>query len=263
MASRSAILERLWHEQPAKMADGRLVGLCRALRGWRADLDALMSWSPRPDRHPHDWYVEQAWVTEALLDAPEFCDDDLGAWHGYDCYLDPACGMGTIPKVLEARHYDVEGCDVVDRGYPGTLVLDFLNPNIEWSDQCFWAGRLSIISNPPYSCQLNILEDYIKVALGLATNRVAFLVPLGRLAGVERFSLYHGHKPLAVCILMERPSMPRGDLVEALGAKAWRRGRMDFCWIVWDVNQPEAKTRTIFLEPRPAHIRDPRRKVAA
>jgi hypothetical protein len=45
--------------------------------------------------------------------------------------------------------------------------------------------------------------------------------------------------------------MPPGDLIGAMGKRAFSGGMTDYCWIVWDVKRPTAagQTRTIWLPP--------------
>jgi hypothetical protein len=41
--------------------------------------------------------------------------------------IDPACGGGNIVKAARASHLPAEGWDVVDRGFHGTVLRDFLD----------------------------------------------------------------------------------------------------------------------------------------
>ena len=63
-----------------------------------------------------EWYQEPPWVSERLLDAERF---DGGAH-------DPACGVGTIPGVLESRGLPSSGADIVDRAGGKFALRDFL-----------------------------------------------------------------------------------------------------------------------------------------
>lgn len=60
--------------------------------------------NPQP-RAANDWYIEPAEAVEALLRVERFSGL---SW-------DPACGIGTIPNVMEAAGFDVGGSDIVDR----------------------------------------------------------------------------------------------------------------------------------------------------
>jgi hypothetical protein len=108
----------------------------------------------------------------------------------------------------------------------------------------------SIVCNPPYSYIKGIAEAFARQALWLATRRVCMLVPNKWLASKGRFRLFMvDYPPLAVLHLCERPSMPPGDMIEAMAGRAYRGGMIDYCWVVWDKTRPTASgfTRTIWL----------------
>jgi hypothetical protein len=76
-------------------------------------------------------------------------------------------------------------------------------------------------------------------------------MPSKWLASQARYQLFTDHPPQAVLHLCQRPSMPPGDLIAAMGKRAFSGGMTDYCWIVWDVKRPTApgQTRTIWLPP--------------
>lgn len=205
-------------------------------------------------KSPFDWYVEQQWVTEALI-----VNDDGPT--GYGAFVwDPACGSGQVLKTFEGWCIPVHATDIQFRGYAGGKGLfqeiDFVG-NLEFVASAAPKGPFSIVSNPPYSYQKGILEAFIRRALELATHKVAMLMPLGRQAGEDRHALFTQFPPARIHVLSERPSMPPGAEVEALGPKAWKRGRIDFMWVSWDVQHPTAvgDTRWNTIAPRDAESR--------
>lgn len=203
----------------------------------------------RPDRHPWDWYVEQAWVTEALADRVDF---------GGGVIADPCSGRGTIPDVFGLRGHDVIATDIADRGYDGQIgECDFLAPHPAWlSRQYEAARRLSFVFNSPYSFQdgvkvLGLAERFVRTALSITDAKVCALLPVKWLASEGRYRLFDEHAPEAIHILCERPSMPPGNLIAELGKKAWKRGKIDYCWIVWDARaRPMFGTPTFWIPPR-------------
>jgi hypothetical protein len=155
-------------------------------------------------RHPDDWYQEQPWIVDALLDVERFRGV---SW-------DPACGEGTIPRTMRARGLAAWGSDLHDRG-GGIPGLDF------------FAARHSatnIVSNPPY----RLIEEWIRHALQLTTGKVAILARLALLESTSRAGLF-AETPLArVWVSRRRLSMPPGGRgIEARG------GRMPYAWFVW------------------------------
>jgi hypothetical protein len=159
------------------------------------------------ERLDSDWYVEAAWIVDALLDK-----EPIGK--GTSCW-DPSCGAGNIPKRLAARGIECAASDIADRGFG--QVRDFFDCGEEASAEI-------IISNPPYA---NI-EKYIEHALLLASDRVIVLARLALLEGRAR-RLFFETTPLArVYVSSGRVSMPPGGSdVRAAG------GSVAFAWFVW------------------------------
>ncbi|MEM6265927.1 MAG: hypothetical protein AAF494_01860 [Pseudomonadota bacterium] len=212
-------------------------------------------------RHPLDWCVDEHWCAEQLAIAlNEFgfeWEADLAVW-------DPSCGMGNTLQAAWQRGIRTYGSDLVDNfawsefeGLPALpqpkhFIADFLETE-EAPDDC------SIVCNPPYSYIDGIAERFVRHALKLATKHVCMLLPVKWLApGVDqkewsnRSSLFRKeHPPLAIMPMSQRPSMPPGDMIGALGSRAFKGGMVDYCWIVWDVSRPTAtnETRVLWLPP--------------
>ena len=83
------------------------------------------------NRAPDDFYPTPPEGTWALLSAIRFKGN---IW-------EPACGDGSISRVLEAAGYEVTSTDLVDRGY-GTSPVDFLLDYRTKAD--------NIVTNPPF-----------------------------------------------------------------------------------------------------------------
>jgi len=121
--------------------------------------------------------------------------------------------------------------------------------------------RTSIWCNPPFSYrhyyldgrEMIVSEAFVRRALQVATDRVVMILPAKWLAmGKRRSRLVRiDHPPQFVLHFCERPSMPPGDMIEAMGGRAYRGGMVDYCAVVWDVRNPTApgETRTIWLPP--------------
>lgn len=170
--------------------------------------------NPQP-RASNDWYVEPAASVEALLRAERFSG---ASW-------DPACGRGVIPTVLRAAGLDCFGSDIVDRGFPGGAVMDFL------FDEPEGAGNDvdNIISNPPFK----LAREFIDKALTIASHKVAMLLPVTFLEGQAR-ARWLATTPLArVHVFSWRISMPPGELLVAGKIKA-EGGKKCFAWFCWE-----------------------------
>jgi hypothetical protein len=166
-------------------------------------------------RAENDWYVDQPEATEALLRAERFSGS---SW-------DPACGLGTIPKALRDAGKDCFGSDLVDRGFPGVALLNFLTDEPEGAGQ----DVDNIVTNPPF----NLARAFADKALTVAAHKVAFLLPLTFLEG-QRKGPWLKSTPLArVHVFTWRISMPPGELLVA-GTVKPEGGKKCFAWFVWE-----------------------------
>lgn len=222
-------------------------------------------------RHPLDWYVDEIWCARQLRAAlGEFRLErewGLKVW-------DPACGLGNTLQAAWEIGLPTIGSDLVDNfdwqhfeGGPYDRVIapewypvDFLDQNekpgtflaeqaalaVERSKPC------SIVCNPPYSYVPGIAEAFARQALKIAAGRVCLLVPNKWLSSQARFQLFMvDHPPAAVLHLTQRPSMPPGDRIAAMGNRAFRGGMVDYCWVVWEAFRPAkpGETRVVWLPP--------------
>ena len=215
-------------------------------------------------RHPYDWYVEQGWEWEQIVKAIGLEEAETGT-----TIWDPAAGFGHSAVRLQGI------------GFDGRIVLSDIVNRVQWDDFDRTAGvsfenicfiedklkqrgdheRVSIWSNPPFSYrkywldgrQMIVSEAFVRRALQLATDRVVMILPAKWLAmGKKRSRLVRiDHPPQFVLHFCERPSMPPGDMIEAMGGRAYRGGMVDYCAVVWDVRKPTlpGETRTIWLPP--------------
>lgn len=169
----------------------------------------------------HIWQREQ---TEHYVE-PEWCSQRLFAVEKFEGMIaDPCCGFGRIPDAAKvAGHYPIRARDIVDRGYAGCEVEDFL--------QC---GDIldNIVSNPPFE----IFRPIAERALRLTRRKVA-LIWLVRTLPAARWLQ---DTPLSrILLLGPRPSMPPGCVVShGVGLHGEPQkvggGKQDFCWLIWD-----------------------------
>jgi hypothetical protein len=205
-------------------------------------------------RHPLDWYVDEIWCARQLaLALGEFRRERLEGL----VIWDPCCGMGNTMQAAWELGLQTLGSDLVDNFAWDNFPADFdglLQPLFksgDFLDQTAAPAPCSIICNPPYSYVKGIAETFARHALTLSSRRVCILMPSKWLASQARYQLFTDHPPQAVLHLCQRPSMPPGDMIAAMGKRAFSGGMTDYCWIVWDVKRPTApgQTRTIWLPP--------------
>ena len=161
------------------------------------------------DRAAKDFYIEPRWISVRLFQVERFLSRTL---------LDPCTGTGRVADAAKAAGagYRVMTADIVDRGYPGCRVQDFLQRK---------SAPLSVVGNPPF----NAVEAFARHAFAIGANQVALVFVTQRLNAAR----WLRELPLCrVWLLSPRPSMPPGDYVLAGGdAKGDKR---DFCWLVFE-----------------------------
>ncbi len=152
-----------------------------------------------------DFFPTPDWATLALVDNEKFVGD---IW-------EPACGNGSMSKVLETTGCSVFSSDLYDRGY-GHTGLDFLN-----------SKRVSdnIITNPPY----NAAEGFVKSGLSQSTRKFALLLRLAFLEGANRANtIFSKTPPSRVWVFSERITFYMA------GAEQKGSGTTAYAWFVWD-----------------------------
>jgi hypothetical protein len=169
------------------------------------------------------------------------CGRHAAVERGFDCYQtppaavrallavetfskviwEPACGPGSIVKVLRAAGHQVYASDLVDYGCPGAIGgIDFLTSNIPENSVA------TIITNPPY----RLANDFVAHALTLHVPKVVMLLRLAFLEGQRRSYLLDGGSLARVYVFRDRlPMMHR---------EGWRGPRASssiaFAWYVFE-----------------------------
>lgn len=169
----------------------------------------------RDNREKDDYYPTPPEAIEALLRVEKFSG---GIW-------EPACGEGAISDVLKAHGYEVVSTDLVNRGY-GQYPIDFL---MEYKSLA-----PNVITNPPFKMAL----DFIEKSLQLTTGKVAMLLRLACLEGVERGEMYKRTPIARVHVFSKRITMQRGRQATDKDSG----GMVAFAWFVWEHGYKGAPT---------------------
>ncbi len=152
-----------------------------------------------------DFFPTPAWATHALIDNERFEGE---IW-------EPACGNGSMARVLEETGCPVIATDLFDRGY-GTTGVDFLDSNML---------RDNIVTNPPY----NAAEGFVHRGLANSRQKFALLLRLAFLEGGNRQrTIFEPNPPSRVWVFSERITFyPAGAVQKGSGTTA-------YAWFVWD-----------------------------
>jgi hypothetical protein len=109
----------------------------------------------------------------------------------------PACGSGAILDVLRAAGHTVHGSDIVDYGWPGTVVRDYL------ADAAIPLRDAAVVTNPPY----RLAQEFVLKALESGAQFAAFLLRLNFLESMRRKEFFETHPPSRVWVSSRRLPM--------------------------------------------------------
>lgn len=162
-------------------------------------------------RETNDYYATEPKATELLCELETFSN----------LIWEPACGEGHISKVLINRGYTVISSDLINRGYIGTVELDFLKCNEKFNGD--------IITNPPYK----YAKQFVERALDVVTDdhKVAMFLKLQFLEGKSRKELFENHPPEKIYVSSGRLLCAKnGDfqLMRKSGGSA-----VAYAWFIW------------------------------
>lgn len=105
----------------------------------------LAGGNPKNERVDYDFYATDPIAVQKLLTKYAINGSEI---------LEPCVGNGNIANSINnfyTNKRNITGIDIIDRGYPNTIVHDYLTWETDKKFDC-------IITNPPYSLQKNLLK---------------------------------------------------------------------------------------------------------
>jgi hypothetical protein len=151
----------------------------------------------------------------------------------------PCVGDGAIVKILEESGRYVEGADIVDYGWPGTVVEDFLTSR---------PVVAPVVTNPPYLAA----EQFLKKILDDGCPYCALLLRTNFLESVRRKVLLDASPPARIWNSSRR--LPTMHQFGWTGNKV--SSNVFYSWFVWDTSSPTKNQLGRFdwadYSPRPA-----------
>lgn len=153
----------------------------------------------------NDYYATEPKAVELLLENEKFSP----------CVWECACGEGHMSEVLKAHGYEVFSSDLIDRGYKGTVVSDFLQTT---------HNDLDIITNPPYRYAKEFIEHALKISAD--GTKIAMFLKLTFLEGQGRRELFHKTPPQTVYVSSARLQCGKNGCFDGTSMVA-------YAWIVW------------------------------
>ena len=170
------------------------------------------SYHSQEEREINDFYATDPKAIDDLL-----LKEKLSS-HIWEC----ACGQGHMSKRLQERGYLVISSDLINRGFPGTRIIDFLkfeNKGVDLND-------FDIVTNPPYKYSI----DFILKALDIVKDghKVCMFLKVISLEGQDRYKrLYSKYPPTRIHVYSKRIQCAKNG--EFLGTSA-----IAYAWFVWE-----------------------------
>lgn len=159
------------------------------------------------EREENDFYATDPSAIDDLLKYETF---DKNIW---EC----AVGQGHLAERLKQHGYTVECTDLIDRGYEGTEIVDFLNEKYDFEGD--------IITNPPYKyCSEFILNALDSIPNG---HKVAMFLKLQTLEGQKRYEeIYSKYPPKSVYVFVKRIQCAKNGNFTGSSAVC-------YAWFIW------------------------------
>ena len=166
------------------------------------------------EREINDYYATEPKALELLLELEEF---DHYVW-------EPACGEGHLSKVLKNHGYDVKSSDIINRGYDGTEIIDFLR--VQKEDVKYDFPR-DIITNPPYKYAKEFIEKALDISMG--SVKIAMFLKVQFLEGKARRKLFDKHPPKIIYVASSRLNCAMNGEFEKYPSSA-----VAYAWFIWE-----------------------------
>ena len=149
--------------------------------------------------------------------------------------MEPCVGNGNIADTVKKfykNETDITGVDIVDRGYPNTIVHDYLTWETDEKFDC-------IITNPPYSLAGEFVEKSMELLNegydedGLPKSQLIMFLKIQFLEGAKRKELFEKYPPKYIYVFANRmPTWKNGEPRDPNG-KRWAT-TMCHAWFVWE-----------------------------
>lgn len=166
------------------------------------------------EREANDYYATEPKAVELLLNEEKFSP------HVWEC----ACGEGHMSKVLEEHGYMVKSSDIIDRGFAGMLVADFLEVTKEDLKNDF---SMDIITNPPYKYAKEFVEHALEISMD--STKVAMFLKLTFLEGQARRKMFTKYPPKRIYVFSSRVKCAKNGDFKGMGSSA-----VAYAWFVWE-----------------------------
>ena len=184
------------------------------MRDWTGNASIRNCNLRQSDAEEHDYYATEPRAVELLLENEKFSPY---------CW-EPACGGGHISKVLLNNGYKVKSSDIIDRGFDGTEIIDFLKVTKDDVKNDF---SRDIITNPPYKYAKEFVERALEISMD--GTKVAMFLKLTFLEGQARRNMFKENPPKRIYVFSGRVNCAKNGDFDNTGSSA-----VAYAWFVWE-----------------------------
>ena len=180
----------------------------------------LAGGNPATQRVENDFYATNPKAVNMILNKYNFYAQNI---------LEPCVGQGHIAHVIDEFYNhskNITAIDIVDRGYPNTIVTDFLNYQTEKRYD-------GIITNPPYS----LAKEFVEKGMELLTDngQMLMFLKIQFLEGAKRKDFFKKYPPKYIYVFTNRmATWNNGEPLDPKG-KRWAT-TMCHAWFIWEKN---------------------------
>ena len=168
------------------------------------------------ERKNEDYYATDSIASELLLELEEFNGDGI---------LDNSVGGGNLLKPFIDRGFKVKGVDIIDRGFPNTIIKDFISEKAPESSM-----NWDIVFNPPYKHAYEFIEQSIRLVKD--GRKVCAFLKLQFLEGKKRKELFKKYPPKTIWVSSSRILCAKNADFD--GMRAGGGSAVAYAWFVWE-----------------------------
>ncbi|MCL2570659.1 MAG: NAD(P)-dependent oxidoreductase [Firmicutes bacterium] len=171
----------------------------------------------KESRQSEDFYATDPKALEIFLDALNQDGIELPqiVW---EC----AVGMGHLADVLKRHVRTIHVSDIVERGYEGTRIKDFLQ-------ETRYGFNGTILTNPPFKLATQFVEKGMEILKD--GNMLILFLKIQFLESKARRELFRKYPPKFIYVNSERQHTAKDGNFTKYNTSI---GTLCFCWFVWE-----------------------------
>lgn len=186
----------------------------------------LAGGNPKNNRVDNDFYATDPIAVQKLLTKYAINGNEI---------LEPCVGNGNIANAINnfyTNKVNITGIDIVDRGYPNTIVHDYLTWKTDRKFDC-------IITNPPYSLAKEFIEKSMSLLNdgydedGLPNGQLIMLLKIQFLEGIKRKKLFEKYPPKYIYVFRSRMATWNNGQPFDSNGKKWAT-TICHAWFIWE-----------------------------